>query len=314
MAALLAPLGYIGYRVAAHNQWMIVTRNGRSFDQGVEPTVSKSEPQLSFFVVGDTGKDTTERAEVIEAMKRHAAWSNPDAGMLLGDNFYEHGVESVDDPRFDSDFELLLDAKSFDMPFYACLGNHDIRGDAEAQVQYTQRSRRWRMPGRYYKTTECAGESTVDILVLDTNVLHEGSPVAQEQLDWIREELSASKADWKVVIGHHPAISGGQHEVSDRIKQTLSGLFAKFGVDLYLSGHDHDLQLLDSGHGWMQVVSGAGSKLRSTSWIEETSFAAATPGFCWLLFDEKQLAISFYSSEERLFTHVVRRGFQDETS
>ncbi len=308
LASLLTPLGYVGYRVAAHNQWFIATHGRRQFDAGVEPRPIRNSGEFSVLVVGDTGNDTVGRAGVVRAMRRHAAWSQPDAAMLLGDNFYNRGVESVDDPRFDSDFESLFDADSFDMPFYVCLGNHDVYGDAEAQVQYTERSKRWKMPARYFMTRETAGDQAIDIFVLDTNTMLADSIEADQQMKWFRDELSASDADFKLVIGHHPAMTGGQHEVAHRIGQVLPPVFEEFGVDVYLSGHDHDLQLLQSDAGWLQVVSGAGSKLRSTSWIDETVFAEATAGFCWLLVNETGLSLSYYDTEERLFTHRVPKS------
>ncbi|WP_286763586.1 MULTISPECIES: metallophosphoesterase [Rhodopirellula] len=308
MTSLLAPLGYVGYRVAAHNQWIIVTRGRRAFDAGIEPKPVGSRSGFSMLVVGDTGKDTFRRSAVVEAMRKHAAWSRPDAAMLLGDNFYERGVDSVDDPRFDSDFESLFDADSFDMPFYVCLGNHDVHGDADAQVQYTDRSKRWKMPARYFKTRETAGDQAIDIFVLDTNTMMTDSAEADEQMSWFRYNLSTSNADYKLVVGHHPAMTGGQHEVAERIGRVLPPVFEEFGVDVYLAGHDHDLQLLQFDAGWLQVVSGAGSKLRSTSWIDETVFAEATAGFCWLLVDENGLSLSYYDTEERLFTHRVPKS------
>jgi acid phosphatase len=311
---LLAPLGYLGYRVAAHNQWIIATRGRRSFDMGVEPRPVGRGNGFSMLVVGDTGKDTPRRTAVVQAMRDHASWSRPDAAMLLGDNFYERGVESPDDPRFDSDFELLFDAESFGMPFYVCLGNHDVGGNADAQVQYTACSRRWKMPSRYYMTRQTTREATIDIFVLDTNILLEGSTAADQQLQWLRDRLSLSDADYKIVVGHHPVLTGGQHEVVQPIDRVLPLVFEEFSIDLYLSGHDHDLQLLQSEAGWLQVVSGAGSKLRSTSWIKETIFAEATPGFCWLLINETGLSLSFYDSNERLFTHTVPKPIRKQAA
>lgn len=305
LVSLLAPVSYLGYRVVAHNKWIVVTRDRRHFDTGIEPRSIKRDGQFSLLVVGDTGKDTSRRTDVVEAMARHAAWSKPDAVMLLGDNFYEDGVESVDDPRFDSDFESLFDVESFDLPFYACLGNHDVHGDADAQVQYTDRSDRWQMPARYFRSTRMAGKAIIDCFVLDTNTMLVDSPEADEQMKWFRKELSESRADYKIVVGHHPALTGGQHKVAHRIGRELPPVFDEFAVDLYLSGHDHDLQLLQSEGGWLQVVSGAGSKLRSTTWIDETLFAEATAGFCWLLIDEDGFSLSYYSGDEHLFTHRV---------
>lgn len=307
IASLIAPLGYVGYRVAVHNHWIIATRGRRAFDVGIEPKRVRQIDQLSILVVGDTGKDTLQRANVIAAMRHHATWSRPDAAILLGDNFYERGVKSVDDPRFDNDFESLFDAKSFEIPFYACLGNHDVAGDADAQVQYTRRSDRWEMPNRYFRTRHVVGVAIVDIFVLDTNLMLDDSAVADEQLAWLRGELAASDAKFKIVVGHHPVLTGGQHDVALRIGHVLPPVFDEFGIDLYLSGHDHDLQLLESDAGWLQVVSGAGCKLRSTAWVDQTLFAEATAGFCWLLIDEKQLALSYYGTDKRLFTHVVRK-------
>ncbi|QDV85722.1 metallophosphoesterase [Planctomycetes bacterium TBK1r] len=307
LTSMIAPLGYVGYRVAAHNQWIIATRNSRAYDIGVEPTAEQAKQSLSILIVGDTGKDTIQRKRVVDAMQKHAAWSSPGAAFLLGDNFYENGVDSVEDDRFDSDFESLFTKRRFDFPFYACLGNHDVHGNAEAQVAYSQRSERWTMPARYFKTTQTAGDTTVECVFLDTNQLVQGSREGEEQIAWVRHALSTSDADYRIVIGHHPALTGGQHELPDQISSVLPPLFAEHHVDLYISGHDHDLQMLDSGDGWKQIVSGAGSKLRSTSWIDETMFAMATAGFCWLLADTDQLSVSFYSVSERLFSTVLPR-------
>src|SRR5690554_6651396 len=43
--------------------------------------------------------------------------------LLTGDNIYEDGVTSVDDPRFLDSFEYPY--QNLDLPFYLCLGNHD---------------------------------------------------------------------------------------------------------------------------------------------------------------------------------------------
>ena len=314
LAVAIMLVSYGLYRVAAHNNWIIVTRCQRSFEPGVEPQRDQSRKQLSLIVVGDTGKNTQSRTQVVRAMQKHVAWSVPDAAILLGDNFYESGVESVDDPRFRSDFEELFAATSFDFPFYVCLGNHDHYGNVDGQVKYTERSHRWKMPRRYYQLQHQVGSVSIGLFVLDTVPIHEGDDTAPEQLDWLEQELAASDATWKIVLGHHPAISGGKHEASAKIAEWLPPIFESRGVDLYLSGHDHDLQLSDSGRGWLQVVSGAGSKLRSTAWIEETIFAKATPGFCWLLVEEDQLLISFYSADTRLYTHRIPRSPHDRTS
>lgn len=305
LAATLLPLSYVGYRVADHNNLIITTRGQREFDKGIEPARVIGQSQFSLLVVGDTGKDTFRRTAVVSAMQSHARVSLPDAAVLMGDNFYERGVDSIADQRFETDFESLFDRGAFNFPFYALLGNHDCVGNPEAQVEYTSRSSRWRMPARYYKVRQIAGTKSIDLFAIDTNLLAADDAGASQQLNWLTDELSSSKANWKIVLGHHPVITGGRHRILPEVYQALVPLLGQCGVDLYVSGHDHDLQILDSGNGWMQVISGAGSKLRSTSWIDSTIFAEATPGYCWLLFDNTRLWVSFYSADEHLFTHQL---------
>ncbi len=300
--------GYIGFRVAAHNGWILVTRNARSFSKGIEPSPAIESQSVSLLVVGDTGKPTLARTSVIAAMRDYLRRHRCDATLLLGDNFYESGVESVDDPRFSEDFDDLFDKNSFPMPFYVALGNHDYGGNVEAQVEYSALNKRWKMTARYYKCSLQHANVTVDLFVTDTNQLLEECEAADEQLEWLRQELEQCTADWRIVVGHHPVLTGGRHEISPAVAVALGPILEQCNVDFYLSGHDHDLQLLDSGRGWRQIVSGAGCKLRSTAWIKETVFAKACSGFASLALSATQSHVSFYSTDARLITASYTRS------
>ena len=105
------------------------------------------------------------------------------------------------------------------------------------------------------------------------------------------------------MIGHHPLYTGGEHGRSQRNYYYLANLFDEFAVDLYICGHDHDLQLHDTQRGWLQLVSGAGSKLRSVKWISTTMFAEATSGFARIVLTPEQLGIEIHSTEKLLFSH-----------
>ncbi len=223
--------------------------------------------------------------------------------LLVGDNFYDAGVKSVDDPRFESDFEQAFPASSFPCPFYVCLGNHDYFGNVQAQIEYTKKSERWRMPANYYCISESVGSQSIDFFVLDTTPIAEGDFSTRAQICWLEDGLSKSTADWKIVVGHHPILSGGEHGACRRTRRALEPLFEKYKVDLYISGHDHDLQLNQSTKGWLQLVSGAGSKLRSTHWINETLFAQAQSGFAWVVVQDNQMFVSFFGVDGHLFTH-----------
>lgn len=74
--------------------------------------------------------------------------------LLLGDNFYENGVKSIEDPLWNT-FESLFSDKAFqEMPFYSVLGNHDYHYSPFSQVLYslTPSSYRWYMPNLWYYT------------------------------------------------------------------------------------------------------------------------------------------------------------------
>jgi acid phosphatase len=164
----------------------------------------------------------------------------------------------------------------------------------QAQVEYSLRSTRWSMPGQYYSFVEPAGGGDqAQFFVLDTEAIRRGEKDAEEQLSWFEDKLAGSRARWKIVIGHHPVTSNGQHGPIHSVRDALVTLFEKYGVALYLSGHDHDLELLETGRGFLQVVSGAGSGTRSMRWGNDTQFASAAPGFVWVGIEKDDLWIVF---------------------
>lgn len=62
----------------------------------------------------------------------------------VGDNFYTNGVASVDDPMWKTSFEDIYKGANLFIDWYPVLGNHDYRGNPQAQIDYSKRSRRWK--------------------------------------------------------------------------------------------------------------------------------------------------------------------------
>jgi hypothetical protein len=69
--------------------------------------------------------------------------------LALGDNFYPSGVRSTADPQWRASFEDVYSAHALNVDWYVVLGNHDYKGNPQAEVDYSRVSRRWRMPARY---------------------------------------------------------------------------------------------------------------------------------------------------------------------
>lgn len=220
-----------------------------------------------------------------------------------GDNFYESGVQSVTDTQWKTSFEDVYTAPSLQTPWYTVLGNHDHRGSAQAQVDYSRVSPRWRMPSRYYAVSGAQhGAPHRDLFFLDTTALVAGygpaSPPALQraataQLDWLDAELGRSRAAWKLVVGHHPVHSGGsQHGDTPALLAKVKPLLETHGVQAYLNGHDHDLQHVRRGP-VDYIGTGAGSAVRAVRPIEGTRFCVARPGFALFNLSAETLALEF---------------------
>jgi acid phosphatase len=222
-----------------------------------DPLAKCAKPRMSVFALGDTGWQTEAKLRVAAAMAEKARITGLDFVLLLGDTFYRDGVDSTSDARWKTQFEDSYAAPELQVPFFAALGNHDHNGNVQAQVEYSAQSERWRMPGQYYAFSRwITPECEVQFFVLDTTTLRLDSFTAHEQTSWLGEKLAGSTASWKIVIGHHPLISGGDHGGSSTVRDRIEPLLVAHDVDLYLSGHDHDLQLLKTGHRYLQAVSG----------------------------------------------------------
>ena len=179
---------------------------------------------LTLLAIGDYGADTETLRQNARMMRQ---WASADATLALGDNFYNWGVQSVDDPQwraFENSFRLTH-------PFYAVLGNHDYLGDVDAQIAYQHHhpGTFWRMPSRYYDKvlgnahvffldtfTLCPRESLACSLGMGRLGLG-GGPRDDAQYQWLASKLARSTATWKVVVGHYPVFSNGAHGDTDEL-------------------------------------------------------------------------------------------------
>ncbi|EWM20450.1 purple acid phosphatase [Nannochloropsis gaditana] len=95
------------------------------------------EDAWSFFTIGDWGSGTSNQSAVAATMGAWGKRYNPQFIVALGDNFYENGVDSVDDPLWNTRYcSVYTDPALLDVPWYAILGNHDYYGGyADAQIE-----------------------------------------------------------------------------------------------------------------------------------------------------------------------------------
>jgi len=244
----------------------------------------KAEDQpLRVLAFGDFGNGSKEQRQVAAAMLKFHRQTPFDFAVTLGDNFYSIGMESLADPRWKTWWDELYDPLG--IKFYATLGNHDW-GHADspaAEILYAKQSPSWRMPAPYYTFT--AGP--VQFFAMDTN------EVSEAQLMWLKDELSKSRARWKLVYGHHPIYSVGAHQDNAGLIRRLLPVL-KGRADVYLAGHDHDLQHLKAEDGvHFFVAGGGGAGLRPPKPEPRSLYAKDAHAFCVLETDGKQLKVRF---------------------
>ncbi len=214
---------------------------------------------LHLAVAGDVGDSGRRFKLTAEAMATLGATEPFDDVLLLGDNVYPDG----DPARLDSAvFQPLAPVLAEGQGLLAILGNHDVKkGHGGAQMKALG------MPGRWWS------QSVGDVLLIG---LDSNDPWNAEQRAWLEQTLSATGASWKIVALHHPPYSAGYQGSDKDARASFSPLFERYGVQLVLSGHDHDYQRSVPQNGVTYVVSGAAAGTRRTG---EASFTATS--FSW---------------------------------
>lgn len=219
------------------------------------------EPDLHLAVAGDVGDSGSRLTATADAMAAAGEADPYDALLLLGDNVYPDGDPAKLPDTVFAPFRPVLDQGT---ELLAILGNHDVRnGNGPGQMAALG------MPGRWWSKELAGGE--VLLVGLDSNLVDD-----PDQRAWLDATLGASQARWKIVALHYPPYSAGYQGSSLNVREAFSPLFAEHGVQLVLSGHDHDYQRSIPIDGVTYVVSGAASGTRRTG---EASFTAAS--FSW---------------------------------
>ena len=290
------------HRVLAleHERWATVVRGGLlpTYMQQAPPvfTVAPADRSVRVLAFGDFGDGSDAQRQVAGAMSAYHGKQRFDFAVTLGDNFYSTGMSSPSDPRWKIWWSDLYDPLR--ILFYATLGNHDWGqpNSPAAEIAFSAMSPSWRMPAAYYTFT--AGPA--QFFALDTDV------ISEHQLLWLKDALDASRARWKIVYGHHPIYSEGQHEDNNvKIDQLLPVLRDR--ADIYLAGHDHDMQHLKPEGRLHFFVAGSGGKLRPIEPGPRSLFAKSANGFAVLEAHPDRLSMTFVGVQgEELYRYELK--------
>lgn len=319
--------------------------DGPDGEAAPEPAPAGAEEGLGFVALGDMGMGNEDQARVAEAVAQVCAERGCAFALGLGDLIYPAGPSSPDDPQFDEKFEEPY--AGLDFPFWNVLGNHDNGQDpagvtapaggiglwasaGDHEVAYTYRtdraSEKWTMPARHY--TFDAGPA--HFVALDTNTLvfygvatsAELAARFQEQEAWLAQAVTEGAGPWRIAFGHHPYVSNGPHGDAGEydgvpvpgydgghLKEVFEERLCD-QVDLYLAGHDHNLQWLEPvpscGRTQFIVSGGGGASTYDLPGDGAARFQAESLGFWWLRLTEDSLrAVAFDDEGTVLYDATV---------
>lgn len=278
---------------------------------------------MNFIVANDLGRNGYyDQKKISELMGAVADAVGPEAVLALGDTHHFDGVASISDPLWMTNYEMIYSHPELMIEWLPICGNHEYRGNTQAVVNYSNVSRRWDMPARYYSKCFEHNGLTVRIVFLDTTPLiakyrRDTSTYpdaclqdAEAQLNWLDSTLASASEDWVVVVGHHPIYADTNKSESERrdMQHSVDPILRKYNVPLYICGHIHNFQHIsksDSPVDYVVNTSGSLSRTKVKA-IDGTKFVSGASGFSVLDFSKTTLTLSMIDNDGNVIYKLVK--------
>ena len=246
----------------------------------VAPFPPGHTPDLRIAVAGDIGEGEEAVWQTAWAVNELSFQDSPyDVLLLLGDNVYPSGDPARLPNTVFRPFDRLLDDG---VALDAIVGNHDVtRADEQMTIMG--------MTGRWW-----AQHLPGDVLLigLDSNAVDD-----PDQSAFLETTLRTATERWRIVAIHESPYSAGYQGSNLTVRERFVPFFERYGVQLVLSGHDHDYQRSEPIGGVTYVVSGAGGRTRGTG---EEAFTAAS----W--------SVLQYTDVNVFLDHLLVRGIDQD--
>lgn len=287
-----------------------------------QTAATELDGDVKLMIGNDLGRNGYyEQKPIAELMGKVAEAIGPDAILALGDIHHYLGVGSVNDPLWNTNYELIYSDPELQVEWCPILGNHEYRGNTQAVIDYSGISRRWMMPSRYYTRIFDNDGTRVKVIFIDTTPIidkyHSNTaeyPDANRQdvdaqLRWLDNELNREdNADWTIVAGHHPVYAQTPKQSSERedMQRKVDPILRRHKVDMYICGHIHNFQHIRK-NGIDYVVNTSGSLSRpDVTATDGTVFCSGVSGFSVLTATKKDLKFSLIDSNGNVVHQVIR--------
>lgn len=218
---------------------------------------------ILFTALGDSGSGFEVQDEVATQMR----FRRPNLVLHTGDVIYPKGEGSDLKDKFFDPYHSLMNTS----PFYLSLGNHDYQTKEGKEILDAIS-----LPKNDIDNSENFYTFTygnIRIIALDSNMFITRGFHSTPQWNWLEKVLLNNKSHWTVVFFHHPVFSSGDHQIEPGM-HNLHLLFAKYRVDLVLSGHDHHYERTKIIDGVQYIITGGGGANVRTPQPNETTEVA----------------------------------------
>ena len=209
-----------------------VCTNGKYSDWYSFRTYPAHRNEFEFVYVGDVQDSINGKAN---ELLKSAFHQHPNAEMLVcGGDLTERPSDNYWEETFRD-----LDSICQHVPLLVATGNHDYLKTVPMKLE-----RRFSLTFSYFLDA-MEGENQLynlryanaEFFLLDSN---REPNFLWTQRSWLKKKLQESKAQWKIVILHHPlySLKGGMNNLPQRL--LFDGLIREYGVDLVLQAHEHE--------------------------------------------------------------------------
>ena len=283
----------------------------------------KIKGEINVFMANDLGRNGYYDQKPIAAlMGKMAEVIEPECIIAAGDVHHFDGVQSVEDPLWMTNYELIYDHPELMISWLPILGNHEYRGNTQAVMDYSNISRRWCMPNRYYTRVFKEDNTSIRFVMIDTTPLmskyrkdSDKYPDAckqdvDQQLQWLDSVLSVAKEEWVIVVGHHPIYAETPKSASERtdMQANVNTILQRHkNVAMYLCGHIHNFQHIRQKKNHIDyVVNSSASLSREVKPTPHTVFYSSESGFSVITADQGELCLHMVDKNGNIL-HTIRK-------
>ena len=269
----LAPYTTYHYRVESSG----VSLSEYGYETTFRTAAAPGQDSFTFVVFGDTRTQHQFHQVVVERIVE----AQPDFVLHTGDLVAMGSASPYWETFFEIERELMARA-----PLFPALGNHEVNHSRYFDLFYLPGNERW-------YTFDYGNARFVCLQVDGIADFGPGS----EQYTWLEEILAANTQPWLFVYFHIPPYSSVQDNFEHYVRQTLTPLFERYGVDVVFNGHRHNYERSEV-HGVTYVVTGGGgAPLHAIQGWEPTQVAfAVTHHFVLLEINDQRLEATVISS------------------